>query len=75
MTDTRIVTAIVDTEPGPVTPLTAADRCDRCSAAARIRTVLPSGLELLFCRHHYNEFGTGLRAQGAAVYDDDPVRV
>lgn len=32
--------------------LTAADRCDRCGAAAKIRAVLPSGGELLFCGHH-----------------------
>jgi hypothetical protein len=35
--------------------LTRADRCDRCSAAARVRATLPSGAELLFCRHHANE--------------------
>lgn len=32
--------------------LTAADRCDRCGAAAKVRAVLPSGGELLFCGHH-----------------------
>lgn len=32
-----------------------ADRCDRCGAAARVRATLPSGAELLFCRHHANE--------------------
>jgi hypothetical protein len=32
--------------------LTAADRCDRCGAAAQVRVVLPSGGELLFCGHH-----------------------
>ena len=35
--------------------LTRADRCDRCSAAARVRAKLPSGAELLFCQHHANE--------------------
>ncbi|CAN5848082.1 hypothetical protein BH09ACT7_BH09ACT7_16610 [soil metagenome] len=35
--------------------LTKADRCDRCGAAARVRAVLPSGAELLFCQHHANE--------------------
>ena len=35
--------------------LTRADRCDRCSAAARVRATLPSGAELLFCQHHANE--------------------
>ena len=36
-------------------PLTRADRCDRCGAAARVRAKLPSGAELLFCQHHANE--------------------
>jgi hypothetical protein len=35
--------------------LTRADRCDRCGAAACVRATLPSGAELLFCRHHANE--------------------
>lgn len=35
--------------------LTRADRCDRCSAAARVRATLPSGAELLFCQHHANQ--------------------
>src|SRR3712207_1259185 len=32
--------------------LTTSDRCGRCGAAARVRAVLPSGGELLFCGHH-----------------------
>lgn len=35
-----------------VPPLTAADRCDRCSAAALVRVLLNEGGELLFCGHH-----------------------
>ena len=35
---------------------TAADRCDRCGAAAMVRAVLPSGSELLFCGHHARLF-------------------
>jgi len=31
--------------------LTRADRCDRCSARALVRAVLPAG-ELLVCGHH-----------------------
>lgn len=40
--------------PGTLTrpELTASDRCDRCGAAAQVRAILPSGGELLFCRHH-----------------------
>ena len=31
--------------------LRRADRCDRCSARALVRALLPAG-ELLFCGHH-----------------------
>jgi hypothetical protein len=41
--------------------LTAADRCDRCGAAAKVRAVLPSGGELLFCGHHAKAHGDKLR--------------
>ncbi|NMO89809.1 hypothetical protein [Actinomycetospora sp. TBRC 11914] len=42
------------TMPGTLTrpELTASDRCDRCGAAAKVRAILPSGGELLFCGHH-----------------------
>lgn len=34
-------------------PLTSRDRCDRCSAAAKVRVFMKdSTLELLFCGHH-----------------------
>lgn len=33
--------------------LTAQDRCDRCRAQAYVRIVLFSGLDLLFCAHHF----------------------
>jgi Zn ribbon nucleic-acid-binding protein len=37
-------------------PLTANDRCDRCSAAAKVRVyMIKSNLELLFCGHHMRE--------------------
>jgi hypothetical protein len=40
------------TSPEPETrALTSADRCDRCSARALVRALLPAG-ELLFCGHH-----------------------
>jgi hypothetical protein len=49
------------------TPLTAADRCDRCGAAAKVRAVLSSGGELLFCRHHANEHLERLREIDAII--------
>ncbi|KAA2254938.1 hypothetical protein F0L68_29630 [Solihabitans fulvus] len=47
--------------------LTAADRCDRCGAAAQVRAVLPSGGELLFCGHHAREHGNKLRELAAEL--------
>ncbi|WP_026917762.1 DUF7455 domain-containing protein [Gordonia shandongensis] len=48
-------------------PLTAADRCDRCGAAAKVRATLPAGGELLFCGHHYNAHEARLVEMGAIV--------
>ena len=55
--------------PGTLTsaPLTAADRCDRCGAAARVRAVLPTGGELLFCQHHANKHADKLRELEARI--------
>lgn len=47
----------------PLTPLTAADRCDRCGAQAKVRAVLAAG-DLLFCGHHSTQFQAGLAATG-----------
>lgn len=41
--------------------LTATDRCDRCGAGAKVRAVLPSGGELLFCGHHARAHADKLR--------------
>ncbi|QNG19062.1 hypothetical protein G4H71_20005 [Rhodococcus triatomae] len=55
--------------PGTLTSpqLTAADRCDRCGAGARVRAVLPTGGELLFCGHHANEHTDRLRELNATI--------
>lgn len=55
--------------PGTLTsdPLTTADRCDRCGAAARVRAVLATGGELLFCQHHANEHLDRLKAENAVI--------
>lgn len=55
--------------PGTLTsaPLTASDRCDRCGAAARVRAVLATGGELLFCQHHANEHTDRLKAMNAVL--------
>ena len=52
------------------TPLTAADRCDRCGAQAYLRVELQSGGELLFCAHHAREHGDKLRQIAANVQDE-----
>jgi hypothetical protein len=41
--------------------------CDRCSAPARVRALLRTGGELLFCRHHAREHGRRLRDIGATL--------
>ncbi|MGL4306782.1 MAG: DUF7455 domain-containing protein [Mycobacteriaceae bacterium] len=48
-------------------PLTAADRCDRCGAAARVRAKFTSGSELLFCQHHANEHQSRLAELAVSV--------
>ncbi|MGH3621993.1 MAG: DUF7455 domain-containing protein [Sciscionella sp.] len=50
--------------------LTAVDRCDRCSAAAKVRALLPSGGELLFCSHHAREHETKLKEMEAELQQD-----
>ncbi|MBP2473546.1 hypothetical protein JOF53_002418 [Crossiella equi] len=57
--------------PGTLTrpELTAADRCDRCGAAARVRAVLQSGGELLFCGHHAREHETKLKELAASIQE------
>lgn len=52
--------------------LTAADRCDRCGAAARVRAHLPVGGELLFCQHHANKHMDRL-VELKAVIESEPV--
>lgn len=52
------------------TPLSAADRCDRCGARAYLRAVLPSGGALLFCAHHAREHAEALRAVAVEVHDE-----
>lgn len=47
--------------------LTAADRCDRCGAAAQVRAILPSGGELLFCGHHARKHDDQLRKLKAEI--------
>ena len=54
----------------PASPLTAADRCDRCGAQAYLRVVLASGGELLFCAHHGRKFEPELKKIAADIQDE-----
>ncbi len=56
--------------PTDVEPLTAYDRCDRCGAQGRIRVILGSGSDLVFCGHHGREYEAKLRDVGRIVVDD-----
>lgn len=47
--------------------LTASDRCDRCGAAAKVRAVLPTGGELMFCSHHARQHETKLAELKAEI--------
>ena len=49
--------------------LTAADRCDRCGAAAKVRVIMDGGSALLFCAHHFKEHEVRLRAIAVDVDD------
>lgn len=47
--------------PSDAAELTAADRCDRCRAQARVRAIMRSGGELMFCNHHAQQYEQQLR--------------
>ncbi len=51
-------------------PLSAADRCDRCGARAYLRVLLAAGGELLFCAHHGREHGPRLRQVAVEWHDE-----
>jgi hypothetical protein len=55
----------------PVRTLTLSDRCDSCGAQAFVQAAMPSGLELLFCGHHFARNEAALVTQGAAVVIDE----
>ena len=63
------------TMPGTLTrpELTASDRCDRCGAAAKVRAVLPSGGELLFCGHHARAHEAKLKELAVDMQAGEPV--
>ena len=55
-------------------PLTAADRCDRCGARAYVRVTLQTGGELYFCVHHARQHEKNLR-KIAVHFEDETERI
>jgi hypothetical protein len=55
---------------GTDAPLTAEDRCDRCSARAMVRATLVNG-DLLFCGHHARDIFPALTQKAVSVYDPE----
>jgi hypothetical protein len=58
-------------ERGPARALTAADRCDRCSARAVVETVMLQGGSLLWCGHHFSSYQSSLASFGATILVDE----
>ena len=48
-------------------PPSAADRCDRCGAAGKVRVVLAGGGDLVFCGHHARLFDATIRATAVEI--------
>lgn len=53
-----------------VQTLTALDRCDMCSAAARVIATFLNG-ELMFCGHHAKDKKDSLISKSISIYDPD----
>lgn len=52
--------------------LTLNDRCDSCSAAAKVIATFLNG-ELLFCGHHARKMNDTLKVKAVDVYDPEGV--
>jgi hypothetical protein len=62
-------------ETAPFTPrelVKADDRCDRCSAEAKVIATMLAG-ELLFCGHHARDLGKSLIDKAIHVHDPEGV--
>jgi hypothetical protein len=63
------MTALLSPEITTVGSMT--ERCDRCSAAAKLEVTLASGGELAFCGHHANRHHEDIvRVAGRIVVED-----
>ena len=45
--------------------------CDRCGALAKVRVVLASGSDLVFCGHHAREYDGKLRDIAVDIIETD----
>jgi len=52
--------------------MNANDRCDRCTAAAKVRATLLNG-ELLFCGHHAKEYSVKIKEVAVTIEDPDAI--
>jgi hypothetical protein len=59
------------TPPSETVTVPAADeRCDRCSAAGKLRILIAGGGELVFCGHHANKYAEDLAKIAVQVAAD-----
>lgn len=49
----------------------AGERCDRCSAAAKVRAVMADGGDLVFCGHHANKYANQLEKIAVSIIRDE----
>jgi hypothetical protein len=63
---TRTLTPLLETVAAPA----AEERCDRCSAAGKLRVVTAGGGELVFCGHHANKYAEDLAKIAVQVAAD-----
>lgn len=54
------VTPTLTPPPEAAAPPAANERCDRCTAAGKLRVVLAGGGDLVFCGHHANKYAPEL---------------
>ena len=54
------MTPTITPPPEAAAPPAAEERCDRCSAAGKLRLVLAGGGDLVFCGHHANKYAADL---------------
>jgi hypothetical protein len=55
-------------------PLTLTDRCDTCSAAAKVVATFLNG-ELMFCGHHAKDLKQTLSDKALTVWDPESVLI